>query len=92
MRAVRRQETTGELVVVSTCDPCNLVGVLTPGDKIPAIPGHAVVFRDGVPIAYRGADGVAWLVELERDEQSEVERVLKSAHRAVRASTGRSLW
>jgi hypothetical protein len=37
--------------VISACDPLNLVGVLTPGDRVPALAGNRIVFRDGVPLA-----------------------------------------
>ena len=50
LRAVRGIEPSGQLVSVSACDPMNLVGILTPGDKVPAVPGNRVVFRDGVPV------------------------------------------
>ena len=36
---------------MSACDPLNLVGVLTPGARVPAALGSYVVFQDGVPIA-----------------------------------------
>ena len=51
LRGVRRAEPTGEMVAVSACDPLNLVGVLTPGPRVPAVLGNRVVFRDGVPVA-----------------------------------------
>ena len=36
---------------VSACDPLNLVGILTPGERVPAMQGNKAVFRDGVPVA-----------------------------------------
>jgi ATP-dependent helicase Lhr and Lhr-like helicase len=36
---------------LSGCDPLNLVGVLTPGPRVPALRTHAVVYRDGAPVA-----------------------------------------
>ncbi len=40
--------TTGERVVISAADPLNLVGIVVPGERIPAISGRSVTFRDGV--------------------------------------------
>jgi len=37
-------------VRVSAVDPLNLVGVITPGPRVPAVLGHHVEYRDGVPI------------------------------------------
>src|SRR5262249_49801693 len=32
-------------------DPPDLVGILTPGPRVPAILGHSVLYRDGVPVS-----------------------------------------
>ncbi|MFL5304570.1 MAG: DEAD/DEAH box helicase [Polyangia bacterium] len=50
LRATRRQERTGEVVRLSGCDPLNLVGILTPGPRVPATMTQTVVYRDGVPV------------------------------------------
>jgi ATP-dependent Lhr-like helicase len=49
LRWVRRHEKSGERVVVSALDPVNLVGVVIPGEKVPAQPGKLVAFVDGLP-------------------------------------------
>ncbi|MDR1727477.1 MAG: DEAD/DEAH box helicase [Acidobacteriota bacterium] len=38
-------------VRVSACDPLNLAGVVTPGQRVAALAGNRVVYRDGVPVA-----------------------------------------
>ena len=48
LRATRRMPRTGETVVLSAADPLNLVGILVPGESVPAISGRTVAFRDGV--------------------------------------------
>jgi len=50
LRRTRRLERKGELVRLSACDPLNLVGILTPGPRVPAVRGGEVIFRDGLPI------------------------------------------
>jgi ATP-dependent Lhr-like helicase len=37
--------------VISAADPLNLVGIVTPGAKVPALPGNRILYRDGVPTA-----------------------------------------
>ena len=32
-------------------DPLNLVGIITPGARVPALTGNRVLYRDGIPIA-----------------------------------------
>jgi ATP-dependent Lhr-like helicase len=39
---------TGEMVTISAADPLNLVGVVVPGERVPAISGRSVTYRDGV--------------------------------------------
>ncbi|RKU04559.1 ATP-dependent DNA helicase [Burkholderia sp. Nafp2/4-1b] len=51
LRELRRQPGNGEYVCVTGADPLNLAGTLLPGDKVPALAGNRVLFRDGVPIA-----------------------------------------
>jgi ATP-dependent helicase Lhr and Lhr-like helicase len=51
LRAVRKLEKTGEIVALSAADPLNLIGIVTPEARVPAIAGNRVLFRDGVPIA-----------------------------------------
>src|SRR3954469_3051804 len=50
MRAVRKIPKTGqERIALSACDPLNLIGILTPGPRTPAMPQNRVVYVDGVP-------------------------------------------
>lgn len=37
-----------ERIVIAAADPLNLVGIVVPGERIPAISGKSVTFRDGV--------------------------------------------
>jgi ATP-dependent Lhr-like helicase len=41
------QSTNGERVVIAAADPLNLLGIIVPGERIPAISGRSVAFRDG---------------------------------------------
>jgi ATP-dependent Lhr-like helicase len=51
LRAVRRLEKPGELVVLSAADPLNLVGILTPEAKVSAVYRNRVLLQDGLPVA-----------------------------------------
>jgi ATP-dependent Lhr-like helicase len=51
LRVVRKKPKDDRLVSLSACDPLNLVGILTPGARVPALAGNRVLYRDGVPIA-----------------------------------------
>jgi ATP-dependent Lhr-like helicase len=49
LRAVRKQERDGESVTISASDPLNLVGIVLPGSRVPALMANAVTLVDGVP-------------------------------------------
>ncbi|MGE5207100.1 MAG: DEAD/DEAH box helicase, partial [Chlamydiota bacterium] len=50
LRAMRKSELTGETITISAADPLNLVGIIVPGERVPAISGKTVTFRDGVAV------------------------------------------
>jgi ATP-dependent Lhr-like helicase len=50
LRAIRREQPSGQTVRVSACDPLNLVGILSPGPRVPAVSGHHLHYRDGLPL------------------------------------------
>jgi len=47
LRSVRRLRRAGEHVTVSACDPLNLVGIVLPGARVPALPANSVSYLDG---------------------------------------------
>jgi len=51
LRATRNLPPADEIVTVSAADPLNLVGILVPGERVAAISGHSVSYRDGVPVS-----------------------------------------
>ena len=50
LRATRAMPPSGETVTLSAADPLNLAGILVPGERVPAISGKVVAFRDGVAV------------------------------------------
>ena len=48
LRGTRNEDKAGKLTVVSGADPLNLVGILLPGPKVPALYSNRVLFRDGI--------------------------------------------
>jgi ATP-dependent Lhr-like helicase len=70
LRAIRRKEPDGRLLAVSAGDPLNLAGILTPGERVAALPGNRVVYKDGVPVAVKEGRATRAL----RDPASEAER------------------
>jgi ATP-dependent helicase Lhr and Lhr-like helicase len=54
VRAMRSAPLGGELTTVSAADPLNLVGILVPGERVPAISGRVVSYRDGIAVIAGG--------------------------------------
>ncbi len=54
LRATRKMPLTGETIVLSAADPLNLVGILLPGERVPAISGRTVTFLDGIAVQETG--------------------------------------
>ena len=76
LRGIRKKERAGELVVVSAADPLNLVGVLSPGGRVPAFSGNRILLRDGVPIAALEGENVRRFDSADGFAQEEIERAL----------------
>jgi ATP-dependent Lhr-like helicase len=50
LRASRKMPSHGESVSISAADPLNLVGIIVPGERVPAISGRTVMFCDGIAV------------------------------------------
>ena len=51
LRGVRERSAHTEVCRIAATDPLNLVGVLTPGPRVPAILGNAILYVDGHAVA-----------------------------------------
>ncbi|MEW9571694.1 DEAD/DEAH box helicase [Rhodanobacter sp. Si-c] len=76
LRAIRQRADDGELVVVGGCDPLNLLGGVLAGDKVPAVPGSRVLYRDGMPLAAQVAGKFVPLAELSAAETQVAKQAL----------------
>src|ERR687892_2879109 len=47
LRSVRRLKRSGETIRISATDPLNLVGIVLPGPRVPALPTNWVTYVDG---------------------------------------------
>jgi ATP-dependent Lhr-like helicase len=76
LREVRRQPAAGALISLSGADPLNLVGILTPGSRLPALTGNRLLYRDGLPIAVLAAGEVQFLETLDAASEWEAHKAL----------------
>ena len=80
LREARRKPHEGHYVSLSGSDPLNLVGILTPGARLPALAGNRLLYRDGVPLALLAGGEVSFLAELPAAEQWEARNKLLRRH------------
>ena len=48
LRAMKSIPPSGEIITISAADPLNLAGIVVPGERVPAISGKYLSFKDGV--------------------------------------------
>jgi hypothetical protein len=61
---------------VSAADPLNLLGILTPGARLPSLVANRLLYRDGVPVAAHAAGEVRFLENLEPKDRWEAQTAL----------------
>jgi ATP-dependent helicase Lhr and Lhr-like helicase len=69
LKAIRKQDKTAELTVLSAADPLNLTGIITPGERIASSSTQKLVYRDGIPVAYGSGNKVDYLQDFDTDHQ-----------------------
>jgi ATP-dependent helicase Lhr and Lhr-like helicase len=94
LRSVRKMEKIDELLVLSAADPLNLVGILTPQARVPAIHTNRLLLKDGLPVAALEAGEVRKLADIDLpDEQLRALLARRSLRKALqqhlRAPTAR---
>ena len=61
LRDVRHAGNQDTEVTVSAADPLNLTGIVTPGDKVPALLRNRVLYRNGIPAGAWLRGDFGWL-------------------------------
>jgi ATP-dependent Lhr-like helicase len=80
LRDARRRPQSGQLVSLSGADPLNLLGIVTPGPRLPSLAGNRLLYRDGLPIAAYAAGEVRFLENLGPKEEWEARTAVLRRH------------
>ena len=75
LRSVSR-ETEVDRVSISAADPLNLAGIITPGERVPALSGNRLLFEQGVPVAVQAGGEIRFLKEVADKDQWEIRSLL----------------
>jgi ATP-dependent Lhr-like helicase len=80
LRDIRRRPHDGQFIALSAADPLNLIGVITPEARVPALTGNRVLYKDGLPIAAYVGGEVRFLTQLDPAAQWEVQNAILRRH------------
>jgi ATP-dependent helicase Lhr and Lhr-like helicase len=67
LREIRREGNDNKLTIISAADPLNLTGILTSGDRVRAIAGTKIAYRNGIAVSSMEGDYLRPLTDLEKD-------------------------
>ncbi|MEX2318087.1 MAG: DEAD/DEAH box helicase [Pirellulales bacterium] len=76
LRQLRDQPAQQTWQLVSAADPLNLIGIITPGARVPATRSNRIVFCDGRPIASRESRQIRWLADVDEAARQQATRLL----------------
>lgn len=77
LREIRKGTADGALVSICGADPLNLTGLVTPGDRVPALAGNRILYRDGAPAAVRIGGETRMLQSLPAESLWEAKKILE---------------
>jgi len=80
LRDVRRKPYTLQDVALSAADPLNLVGILSPGARLPSLTGNRVLYRDGMPLALLAGGEIRFLEQLDPKDEWEARNGILRRH------------
>ena len=86
LREIRRTHADGRLIVISAADPLNLTGIISEEERIRAVAGTRIAYRDGVAVSVMEGDYVRTLVDL--DATNAMTAAAALAGRRVPVSSG----
>jgi ATP-dependent Lhr-like helicase len=84
-----RKRLDGEEAMLSAADPLNLIGIITPGQRLPALPGNRLLLTDGVPVAVRVGKQVEFLQQVAAAEEWSIRRRLMGPFRGTPTAIAR---
>ena len=80
LREARHRRDSGQYVSLSGADPLNLLGILTPGARLPSLAGNRLLYLEGVPIATYAAGEVQFLEKLSAKDEWEARNAVLRRH------------
>ena len=60
LRQLKEQPNSGELVIVSACDPLNLIGILGNDARVPSLATNRIALFNGLPVGIYQGEAQLW--------------------------------
>ncbi len=76
LRALKKAPPESAYLSLSGADPLNLLGILFPGPRLPALEGNRVLYRDGLPVAVLRGGAVEFFSPLDAKSEWEAKKAL----------------
>jgi ATP-dependent Lhr-like helicase len=76
LREIRRTPPDDKIVLICAADPLNLAGIVTAGERVPALAATRMAYRNGVPLAALEGDYMRPLTEIDAAIAAEVASAL----------------
>jgi ATP-dependent helicase Lhr and Lhr-like helicase len=76
-----RKEAGGTLSGISGADPLNLTGIVTPGERVPAVTTNRILYRDGIPVSASIGNDIRWFEPLASDAEWLLRKALLTTSR-----------
>jgi len=76
LRGMRRRQKSGTLVSLSASDPLNLMGIVTPEKRVSSHYKNRVLYRDGVPVAFKEGAEIRLLSKFDNSEEWSIKQTL----------------
>jgi ATP-dependent Lhr-like helicase len=86
LREIRRDAATSATIIISAADPLNLTGILSSDERIRAVAGTRIAYRDGIAVSVMEGEYLRPLVELDAGASMTIATAL--AGRRVPVSSG----
>jgi ATP-dependent helicase Lhr and Lhr-like helicase len=69
LREARRRPLVRQYVSLSAADPLNLLGLVTPGSRLPSLTGNRLLYVDGLPVATYSGGEISFVDGLDAKER-----------------------
>jgi len=76
LRKQERPAAAAPPILISATDPLNLVGIILPGDRVPAVPTNRILFQDGRAVARQLNDKLEFLEDVDKQSQWRIRHLL----------------